>query len=118
LGLIREHWPLNDLCDLLFNPFWSDAEPEMLLRTQLAARLRGLGKFEVTGSDLRFHAQAIAESLKPPSAPREEMGMLARRLQQFDEYRRRLPSRAGARQWGQQFSQLLQLLGWPGPRRL
>lgn len=117
LGLIRDPWPLEDLCSLVYSPFWSDPEAETLLRARVVARLRALGKFVLTGSDLRFHAQAAADEQPPGSAP-GELPALQRRLQRFEEQRRRLPARATARHWGQQFQQLLELLGWPGPRRL
>ncbi|WP_341939287.1 PD-(D/E)XK nuclease family protein [Marinimicrobium sp. C2-29] len=113
LELLRDHWPLNNLCTLLQSPFWGDAEAELVLRTQLCERLRRLGKFELTGSDLRFYSQQLTE--KQPDA---ESLQLARRLQQLDEQRRRLPRSTNARQWAQSFRESLAQLGWPGPRRL
>ncbi|WP_051234974.1 PD-(D/E)XK nuclease family protein [Marinimicrobium agarilyticum] len=120
LSLLREQWPLNDLCTLLQNPFWGDLDTELVWRTQLVARLRELGKFEISGSDLRYHGQALAERMAPENANAQEPDGQApiKRLQLLDEQRRRLPAVTSARQWAQAFQTQLDTLGWPGTRRL
>lgn len=116
LGLLRERWPLNELCNLLFNPFWGDAEAEFWLRTQLVTRLRKLGKFDLRGNDLRSHAQVLEDS--QPSSAVATPQTLSQRLQQLNEQRRRLPASSSPRYWSEQLQELLQVLGWPGSRRL
>lgn len=120
LTLLREQWPLNELCSLLQNPFWSDIETELVWRTQLMTRLRELGKFDISGSDLRYHGQALAERMAPDDSDTEEQAGTApiKRLQRLDEQRRRLPTVTNARQWAQAFQSQLDTLGWPGVRRL
>ncbi|WP_347332845.1 PD-(D/E)XK nuclease family protein [Marinimicrobium locisalis] len=121
LNLLREQWPLNDICTLLQNPFWSDMEGELVWRTQLVNRLRELGKFDISGSDLRYHGQALAERMMPPEhaeTQEDALGEPVKRLQLLDEQRRRLPSVASARQWAHAFQAQLDTLGWPGARRL
>lgn len=118
LTLNRDQWPLASICQLLSSPFWSLPEPEWVLRTQLAERLRRLGKFEITGSDLRYHAQRLTERLAPEGDAEPGDAALARRLQLLDEQRRRLPRSLTARRWSQVFHAQLEALGWPGTRRL
>ncbi len=124
LGLLRDQWPLNEICHLIQNPFWGRPDSENVLRAQLVTRLRDQGKFELTGSDLRFHCQAVfdwlsGEAHTASETPDESTDPgLNRRLQLLDEQRRRLPRSANARQWAQHFRHHLDLLGWPGPRRL
>ncbi|WP_024460023.1 PD-(D/E)XK nuclease family protein [Marinimicrobium sp. LS-A18] len=125
LGLLRDQWPLNEVCQLLQNPFWGEPDAEAVLRAQWVTRLREQGKFELTGSDLRFHGQVITDWLgeaqaSPALSPdtTAQTPTLNRRLQLLDEQRRRMPRSTSARQWAQLFRQQLDTLGWPGPRRL
>lgn len=120
LNLLREQWSLNDICTLLQNPFWGDLETELVWRTQLVARLRELGKFDISGSDLRYHGQALAERMAPDDIDAEARAGQApiKQLQLLDEQRRRLPAVTTARQWAQAFQAQLDTLGWPGTRRL
>ncbi|WP_111640802.1 PD-(D/E)XK nuclease family protein [Marinimicrobium alkaliphilum] len=116
LGLLKDHWPLAHICSLMHSLFWSDADAELTLRTALTSRLRDLGKFEISGSDLRYHAQRLSEALSPEDAAPMATD-LARRLQHIDEQRHRLPRSASARYWASAFTHHLTLLGWPGSRR-
>ncbi|MGD8176716.1 PD-(D/E)XK nuclease family protein [Marinimicrobium sp. ARAG 43.8] len=122
LGLLRDQWPLNDVCALLHTPFWGDPERELVLRTHWSTRLRETGKFDVTGTDLRTVGERLAEQLtESTEADLEYTGDPigpVQRLQQIDELRRRFPSSASARFWAGQFQRTLNVLGWPGPRRL
>lgn len=113
LGLLRDQWPLHSLCQLLNVPFWGDPDEELVLRSQLAQTLRGEGKFTLRGSDLRYWCQRLSEQ-----QPNPERLSLARRLQQLDEARRRLPARQSPSRWARVFGEQLDALGWPGPRRL
>jgi len=113
LGLLRDQWPLSELCQLLNLPFWSEPEEELVLRSQLAEALRAQGKFNLRGSDLRHWCQLLSEQ-----QPNSDHLTLAQRLQQLDQARRRLPATQSPSRWAGFFREQLDVLGWLGPRRL
>ena len=113
LTLLRDRWPLHNLCQLLNLPFWGDPEEELVLRSQLSETLRGLSKFTLRGSDLRHWCQHLSEQ-----QPNRDRLTLAHRLQQLDEARRRLPATQSPSRWSRVFRERLEALDWPGPRRL
>lgn len=117
LGLLRDQWPLDRLCELLHNPFWGEPDSELALRGQLVQQLRDIGEFEVPGSRLRGLAERLGDRFAPVETP-DETPALPRRLQRVEEARRRLPASASARHWARAFQTHLDELGWPGPRRL
>src|SRR5690606_13820074 len=59
LNLNRRRWELEPLCQLLQSPFFGDADGELAVRSFLSARLRKLGQFTVSASDLHYHSQKI-----------------------------------------------------------
>lgn len=113
LSLLRDQWPLHNLCQLLNLPFWGEPEEELVLRSQLAETLRSQGKFTLRGSDLRHWCQRLGEQ-----QPNCDRLTLTQRLQQLDEARRRLPPALSPSRWAEVFRERLKALGWPGPRRL
>ena len=115
LRLSQDETDLEPLCALIHSPFWGQPEEELVLRTQLTDQLRRLGKFKLTGSDWRHYSQRLHDAL---GATPTEGPSLAERLQQLDSHRRRQPARASAEHWANVFSEQLELLGWPGTRRL
>lgn len=115
LRLSQDEADLEPLCTLMHSPFWGQPEEELVLRTHLTDQLRRLGKFKLTGSDWRHYSENLQKKLNPESTGTHR---LSERLQQLDNHRRRQPARASAEHWASAFSEQLNLLGWPGARRL
>ena len=114
LELQKSSWELEAICNLLLSPFFSDADTELVLRTHLIQALRKLGRFTISLSDLRYHGQKIASKL----GIAENDSNLINRLVQLENYRRQSFGKQSAQYWCDFFQQHLQLLGWPGARRL
>ena len=114
LELQKSSWDLEAICNLLLSPFFGDADKELVLRTHLIQTLRKLGKFTISLSDLRYHCQKLSTKL----GIAENDTNLATRLVQLENYRRQSFGNHNAQYWCDFFQQHLQLLGWPGARRL
>lgn len=114
LALQKSSWELEALCSLLLSPFFGDEQQEWVLRTHLIQKLRSLGKFTISLSDLRYHCQTLSTSLNLPPGDTS----LAHRLAQLENYRRATLGFHSAEYWCDFFQQHLQRLGWPGVRRL
>jgi ATP-dependent helicase/nuclease subunit B len=114
LELQKPAWDVDSICDLLLSPFFSDADNELVLRAHLIPALRKLGKFIISLSDLRYHCQNISTRLGIPDNDTN----LTTRLIQLENYRRQSFGTHSAQYWCDFFQQHLQLLGWPGLRRL
>lgn len=113
LNLNRSQWDLEPLTDLLQSPFFGDADAELVLRAQLCERLRKLGKFSITASDLRYHSQRLCQKLGHLHADN-----LAARFLALESNRRAGLGHHSANYWIDFFQQQLHALGWPGTRRL
>lgn len=114
LELQKSSWDLESICNLLLSPFFGDADQELVLRAHLIQTLRKLGKFTISLSDLRYHCQKLTSKLAIP----ESDSNLITRLVQLENYRRQSFGFHSAEYWCDFFQQHLQLLGWPGARRL
>ena len=114
LMLQKSSWDLEAICNLLLSPFFGDADKELVLRAHLIQTLRKLGKFTISLSDLRYHCQTLTTKL----GIAESDSNLAARLIQLENYRRQSFGNQSAQYWCDFFQQHLQLLGWPGTRRL
>jgi len=114
LELQKSSWDLEAICNLLLSPFFGDADKELVLRTHLIQALRKLGKFTISLSDLRYHCQKLTSKL----GVAESDSNLVTRLVQLENYRRQSFGNHTAQHWCDFFQQHLQLLGWPGTRRL
>jgi len=114
LELQKSSWELESICHLLLSPFFGDADKELVLRAHLTQTLRKLGKFTISLSDLRYHCQKLTSKL----AILECDSNLITRLVQLENYRRQSFGFHSAEYWCDFFQQHLQLLGWPGSRRL
>jgi ATP-dependent helicase/nuclease subunit B len=114
LELQKSSWELESLCNLLLSPFFGDADTELVLRAHLIQTLRKQGKFTIRLSDLRYHCQKLSGALAIPANETH----LATRLVQLENYRRQSFGFHSAEYWCDFFQQHLQLLGWPGTRRL
>lgn len=114
LELQKSSWDLESICHLLLSPFFSDADNELVLRTHLITRLRKLGKFTISLSDVRYHCKKISEQLNI----NESDNTLSGRLNQLENYRRQTYGNHTAQYWSDFFQLQLNLLGWPGTRRL
>ena len=118
LELQKSSWDLEAICNLLLSPFFGDADSELVLRTHLIQTLRKLGKFTISLSDLRYHCQKITSKLGTLEQGNESHTNLVTRLVQLENYRRQSFGNHSAQHWCDFFQQHLQLLGWPGARRL
>jgi ATP-dependent helicase/nuclease subunit B len=114
LALQKPAWDLEAICTLLLSPFFGDADKELVLRTHLIQTLRKLGKFTISLSDLRYHCQTLTSKL----GIAESDSNLITRLVQLENYRRQSFGNHTADYWCDFFQHHLQLLGWPGTRRL
>ena len=114
LELQKSSWDLEAICNLLLSPFFGDANKELVLRTHLIQALRKLGKFTISLSDLRYHCQKLSTKLNIAESDTN----LATRLVQLENYRRQSFGNHNAQYWCDFFQQHLQVLGWPGARRL
>lgn len=114
LELQKSSWDLEAICNLLRSPFFGDADSELVLRTHLIQTLRKLGKFTISLSDLRYHCQKLTSKLGIV----ESDNNLTTRVVQLENYRRQSFGNHNAQYWCDFFQQHLQLLGWPGTRRL
>src|SRR5690606_14692785 len=113
LNLNRRRWELEPLCQLLQSPFFGDADGELAVRSFLSARLRKLGQFTVSASDLHYHSQKICTHFGHTHSDN-----LAARLLTLENDRRAIVGQRSASYWVNLFQQQLQRLGWPGTRRL
>ncbi len=114
LELQKSSWDLESICHLLLSPFFSDADNELVLRTHLITALRKLGKFTISLGDLRHFCQKISAQL----GMKESDTDLSTRLIQLENYRRQTFGSHSAHYWSDFFQLHLDLLGWPGTRRL
>ncbi|MBX2808756.1 MAG: PD-(D/E)XK nuclease family protein [Cellvibrionaceae bacterium] len=108
LNLQRNHWPVEDICQLLFSPFWGDSQRDLSQRTALASRLESLGKFTISGNDLRYWAQTL-------DATRPQQCGLYNYLHTFHTKLCRTKQLPSA--WIDNFLTLLNCLDWPGERQ-
>jgi ATP-dependent helicase/nuclease subunit B len=113
LNLNSSDWALERLCSLLHSPFWGDAQGELIARTQLTIRLRELGRLEISTADLRFYANQLEQQVTA-FAP---LG-ISQRFETVGNLLRRGLSNRSAREWLSLFDEILDIMGWPGARRL
>ena len=117
LNLQQDSWPLNDICQLLNSPFFSDSEQEIELRCELVDQLRRLGKGLISGADLRYQVERI-ERRNSIGTAEGITTLLSSRLQAFSAASKRQPKHCSASDWAEHLQQQLQNLGWPGSRAL
>ncbi len=113
LNLQDDKWPLEPLCNLIYSPFWGDETRETIARAHLIKRLRELERITLNTSDLRYCANKLEEripSLQPSGISKrfETLGTL---------FRVRLGQKP-ASEWLNVFDQILEIMSWPGTRRL
>lgn len=113
LNLNRKSWELEPLCALLQSPFFSDADNELVVRSPLCERLRKLGQFNISASDLHYHSQKVCTGLGQTKSDN-----LAARILTLENDRRAITGQHSASYWVTLFQRQLQQLGWPGTRRL
>lgn len=113
LNLNRKQWELEPLCTLLQSPFFGAAESELVVRSALCDRLRNLGQFTISASELRYHSDKVCRHFNHLDSDN-----LAARLIALEQDRRTANGRHSASVWVQLFQRQLQQLGWPGERRL
>ncbi len=113
LRLYQNHWPLEEVIQLLQSPFWGQAESQLFARTQLTDKLMAMGRFELSASDLRYQAQKLATALGDPASEQLSQGFI-----HLETQRRKSFGQQSARYWRELFEDLLQQFNWPGERRL
>lgn len=114
LELQKSSWDLEALCNLLLSPFFGDYEQELVLRAHIITEFRKQGNFTISLRDLRYWCSKLSSAL----ALEEIENSLSARLVQLENYRRQTYGVHSAHYWIEFFEQHLQLLGWPGARRL
>lgn len=113
LSLHNKQWSLEEICHLLYSPFWGDFENEQVFRTFLVNSLKQQARFFVSAGDLRYHAQFLSTQLPSPFNEK-----ITHRLLQLEAHRHSTFGKHRASYWTDLFSDLLQSIGWPGQRRL
>jgi ATP-dependent helicase/nuclease subunit B len=111
LRLQKNEWELDAICHLLMSPFFGKWDREWIIRSQLTNKLRKLGKFTITRSDLIYHCQKIESTLS-------ESSLLTSYFTQLETHHRTSLSKHTANDWIIYFQQLLTTFSWPGNRKL
>lgn len=105
--------PLNLVGNLLRSPFFRGGESEAAKRALLDAALRGRGGLDIRVAILRELAAKPPERSKAPACP-----VLAEILSNWLSHLQTVPARQSCSRWAADISRLLELLGWPGERKL
>lgn len=113
LSLQDTDWPLEQLCNLLYSPFWGDESQESVVRAHMITELRKLGRITLSTGDLRYCASKLEERI-PAFA---SLGISSRFEEIGNLLRRRFENKS-ASEWLIIFDQLLTIMNWPGTRRL
>ena len=116
LETLRDRFDYGQLRNLLFSPFWGGTDgaheqyeqQEQHLRSALLRRLQKLELREIAGNTLRQWTEKLANDIAPESSLPAQLNILGDRARRWQK--------APAEVWAQRFSELLGLLGWPGPR--
>ncbi|MGH1485863.1 MAG: PD-(D/E)XK nuclease family protein [Cellvibrionaceae bacterium] len=107
LKLSQHYWKVDQLCQLLFSPFWGKLSEEIKQRCQLVDWLQAKGVFDIGLSELRYQMEKIAE----------EDTCLFRYFSTIHQYQlenkgAKLPS-----DWVTFFLHQLDTMHWPGERQ-
>jgi ATP-dependent helicase/nuclease subunit B len=113
LRLQDSEWPLERLCNLLHSPFWGDESTEYVARTHLIIALQKLGRVTLNTSDLRYCASKL--DIAMPSVLGTD---LSSRFEAIGNLFRRRFEHKSANEWLGIFDQALNIMNWPGTRRL
>ncbi|MFA5630401.1 MAG: PD-(D/E)XK nuclease family protein [Porticoccaceae bacterium] len=108
LRLLNDSLPSQELCALLVNPFWGDADREGSLRSQAQSTLLESGLLRLSVGKFR----QLLSDLAPDTSP----GSLSQRLVKLATLQRSQPGTLNFRHWRELFSECLDVLGWPGSR--
>ena len=142
LALQTQPLPLASCCHLLADPFWgpaisggeraavtsSPANKQLIARAHCELLLRDSNKLMHTPSAFRASLNAaenqIADETQESENPADQLTSpaqtpsLAAAWQAIAERVRQQPKTASFCYWAEEFTQRLELLGWPGPRTL
>lgn len=113
LQLQYADWPLEQLCNLLYSPFWGDEPQEAVARAHMITELRKLGRITLNTSDLRYCASKLEERI-----PLFTCLGLSSRFEEVGNLLRRRFENKSASEWLVVFDQILTIMNWPGTRRL
>lgn len=127
---------LEKCCQLLHSPFWHtneilNNETSLADRSQTEYNIRAMRQAELRLAQLRQCSQAsitkISKSLEEQISEADKVDIqnpldsytnLSQRLQNFSDLRRKQGQKSSSKNWSQLFADQLQVLGWPGERRL
>lgn len=114
LEMAKREINLDTACSIVLSPFFGDAKNEQTLRTHLVDALRGLGKFNITITDMRTTCAKVSEKLKiDPDTNR-----LLKSFLLIENMRHEVSGNHSAEYWSGYFNNHLKVFGWPGTRRL
>ncbi|GAB1257204.1 PD-(D/E)XK nuclease family protein [Aurantivibrio plasticivorans] len=108
----------NDWLAILDSPFFGDIDEELLLRSRLRAFIRRQQSFNVRGARIREYVHHLAEENTPQAPDIHSANEFSKRLQQAADYHRQHSDKCDGNTWITRIQSLLELLGWPGTRRL
>lgn len=114
LEMAKREISLDIACSIVLSPFFGDSKNEQILRTHFVDALRGLGKFNITITDMRTTCAKVSEKLKiDPESNRMLKSFLL-----IENMRHEVSGIQSAEYWSGYFHNHLKVFGWPGTRRL
>lgn len=122
---LNQHKISHEQCyQILASPFFSAADDENGIRGEVLRQLKKKKQFTYRTAEIRStveKAGASDQSLDNTDGDKDEtksQANLSRRLQDFEEFRRRNNKPCSIEVWVQRFFSQLECLHWPGPRKL
>lgn len=112
LSLLRPELPVQDFCELLNSPFWGAADKETEIRCVAQKALLALGLHRYPPGRFR----QLLHSLESDEEDCAGDSSLSYRLSRVATLQRQLPAKSSFAQWQEIFTQVLDVLGWPGTR--
>ncbi len=122
LKLVQNKWSVENICQLLFSPFWGRQSEEIEDRCQLSTRLQSLGVFDIDLSELRYHAEKLAHNAENTgdtgnTPETDEKYSLFSYFSSIHQYQLNHKKKQLASQWVDVFLHQLDLMNWPGERQ-
>lgn len=118
LKLQSRQWDSEGLCSLLCTPFWAEGkreESDTQSTAELISAIQALSREQITDSQLRHLVHRQSQN---PQRHSDFIQWLDTSLQTLADNRRHVAREQSAGQWAEFFLQQLDILRWPGSRRL
>ena len=112
LKLHQHKWPIDQLCQLLFSPFWGQLSQENDQRYSLATWLQAQGLFEIHLSEVLYQMEKCEIEKDDDQKQKLFKQFSALRTHQYKYKDRQAPS-----VWVTVFLEQLALMQWPGERQ-